>query len=199
MKKLAEMTDEQLALCYVDGNNEAFDELLSRNQSKIFAYIMFVVRDEDMANDIFQETFVKIIVKLQHGKYAPTGKFGAWCMRIAHNVIMDWYRDHSAERTVEMPEENNLENIGSGEMLVGNIEGRFVNEQIMNDIRHMMAKLPASQREVVYMRFYQEMSFKEIAETTSVSINTALGRMRYAVLNMRRMAKTYGMTLQLSI
>ena len=181
---------------YVEGNNRAFDLLLSRLQTKIFSYILFIVRDHDTADDIFQETFLKVISRLQQGLYATTGKFSAWVMRIAHNVIMDWYRDHSAERTVEMLEENNLQNIGSGEMLVGNIEGRFVNEQIMNDIRHMMAKLPASQREVVYMRFYQEMSFKEIAETTSVSINTALGRMRYAIINMRRMARENNLTLQ---
>ena len=196
MKTLEQMTNEELAIMYVEGNNRAFDLLLSRLQTKIFSYILFIVRDHDTADDIFQETFLKVISRLQQGLYATTGKFSAWVMRIAHNVIMDWYRAHSAERTVEMPEENNLQNIGSGEMLVGNIEGRFVNEQIMNDIRHMMAKLPASQREVVYMRFYQEMSFKEIAETTSVSINTALGRMRYAIINMRRMARENNLTLQ---
>lgn len=196
MKTLEQMTNEELAIMYVEGNNRAFDLLLSRLQTKIFSYILFIVRDHDTADDIFQETFLKVISRLQQGLYATTGKFSAWIMRIAHNVIMDWYRDHSAERTIEMPEENNLQNIGSGEMMVGNIEGRFVNEQIMNDIRHMMAKLPASQREVVYMRFYQEMSFKEIAETTSVSINTALGRMRYAIINMRRMARENNLTLQ---
>ena len=197
MKKLAEMTDEQLALCYVDGNNEAFDELLSRNQSKIFAYIMFVVRDEDMANDIFQETFVKIIVKLQHGKYAPTGKFGAWCMRIAHNVIMDWYRDQSSRCIVKAGKDNDLSNIGGDELVEGNIENTYVNRQVMSDVRRLLDMLPPIQREVVYMRFYQQLSFKEIADTTSVSINTALGRMRYALLNMRRMAKSNGISLQL--
>ena len=197
MKKLAEMTDEQLALCYVDGNNEAFDELLSRNQSKIFAYIMFVVRDEDMANDIFQETFVKIIVKLQHGKYAPTGKFGAWCMRIAHNVIMDWYRDQSSRCIVKAGKDNDLSNIGGDDLVEGNIENTYVNRQVMSDVRRLLDMLPPIQREVVYMRFYQQLSFKEIADTTSVSINTALGRMRYALLNMRRMAKSNGISLQL--
>ena len=199
MKKLAEMTDEQLALCYVDGNNEAFDELLSRNQSKIFAYIMFVVRDEDMANDIFQETFVKIIVKLQHGKYAPTGKFGAWCMRIAHNVIMDWYRDQRSERIVEPTEDNDLSNLGQESVMVTNIEDHMLNDQVLCDVRKMMNHLPPSQREVVYMRYYQQLSFKEIADTTNVSINTALGRMRYALINMRRMARDYDMQLQLKL
>ena len=192
------MTDEELALCYVDGNNDAFDELLTRNQSKIFAYIMFVVRDNDLANDIFQETFVKVIVKLQHGKYAPTGKFGAWCMRIAHNVIMDWYRDQRAEHIVEPTEDNDLSNLGEDSVLVANVEEQLFNDQVLTDVRRMMNHLPASQREVVYMRFYQQLSFKEIADTTNVSINTALGRMRYALINMRRMARDYDMQLQLA-
>lgn len=198
MKNLADMTDEELALCYVDGNNDAFDELLTRNQSKIFAYIMFVVRDNDLANDIFQETFVKVIVKLQHGKYAPTGKFGAWCMRIAHNVIMDWYRDQRAEHIVEPTEDNDLSNLGEDSVLVANVEEQLFNDQVLTDVRRMMNHLPASQREVVYMRFYQQLSFKEIADTTNVSINTALGRMRYALINMRRMARDFDMQLQLA-
>ena len=192
------MTDEQLALCYMDGNNEAFDELLSRNQSKIFAYIMFVVRDEDMANDIFQETFVKIIVKLQHGKYVPTGKFGAWCMRIAHNIIMDQYRDQRADHIVEPTVDNDLSNLGLESVMVANIEDRMLNEQVLCDVRRMMNHLPATQREVVYMRYYQQLSFREIADTTNVSINTALGRMRYALINMRRMARDYDLQLQLA-
>ena len=192
------MTDEQLALCYMDGNNEAFDELLSRNQSKIFAYIMFVVRDEDMANDIFQETFVKIIVKLQHGKYVPTGKFGAWCMRIAHNIIMDQYRDQRTDHIVEPTVDNDLSNLGLESVMVANIEDRMLNEQVLCDVRRMMNHLPATQREVVYMRYYQQLSFREIADTTNVSINTALGRMRYALINMRRMARDYDLQLQLA-
>ena len=196
MKTLELLADEELAMMYVDGNNRAFDLLLSRLQSKIFSYIIFIVRDHDTADDIFQETFLKVICRLQQGLYATTGKFSAWVMRIAHNVIMDWYRDHSTGHIVELPEENNLQNIGGGELTVGCIEGKYVNDQIMNDIRHMMDLLPATQREVVYMRFYQEMSFKEIAETTNVSINTALGRMRYAIINMRRMARDNNLTLQ---
>ena len=196
MKTLELLADEELAMMYVDGNNRAFDLLLSRLQSKIFSYIIFIVRDHDTADDIFQETFLKVICRLQQGLYATTGKFSAWVMRIAHNVIMDWYRDQSAGHIIELPEENNLQNIGGGDLTVGSIEGKYVNDQIMNDIRHMMDLLPATQREVVYMRFYQEMSFKEIAETTNVSINTALGRMRYAIINMRRMARDNNLTLQ---
>ena len=197
MKNLNDMTDEQLAFSYIDGNNKAFDLLLSRNQSRLFSYILFVVRDQDVANDIFQETFVKVITKLHEGKYRDTGKFSAWIMRIAHNVIMDWYRDQKAERIVEPTEGNDLSNLSSKDIIDSNIENLFVNDQILRDVRKMMEQLPASQREVVFMRFYQEMSFKEIAETTGVSINTSLGRMRYAVLNMRRMAKQHHIHLQL--
>lgn len=190
------MTNEQLALSYVNGNNQAFDLLLSRNQSKLFSYILFVVHDQDLANDIFQETFVKVITKLQERKYVDTGKFSAWIMRIAHNVIMDWYRDNRAQNIVEATENNDLSNINSNNCLDHNIEDRYINEQVLRDVKKMMNLLPPTQREIVFMRFYQEMSFKEIAETTGVSINTALGRMRYAILNLRRMAKKSKMSLE---
>ena len=199
MKNLNGMTDEELALSYVGGNNKAFDLLLSRTQSKLFSYILFVVHDQDRANDVFQETFVKVITKLHQGKYTNSGKFSAWLMRIAHNVIMDWYRDHRSENIVEPNEENDLANISSKDLLDSNIESEYVNTQVMSDVTRIMNQLPPSQREVVYMRFYQDMSFKEIAETTGVSINTSLGRMRYAVMNMRKMAKDHQMSLQLEM
>lgn len=198
MKTLENMTDEGLAMLYIDGNNRAFDLLLSRNQSRLFSYILFVVRDRNTAEDIFQETFVKVITRLQDGKYTTSGKFSAWIMRIAHNVIMDWYRDQRAERVVEATQDNDLSNISGSELVVGSIESHYVNSQVMCDVRNLLDNLPPTQCEVVFMRYYQQLSFKEIADTTSVSINTALGRMRYAILNLRRMAKTYGMTLQLA-
>lgn len=190
------MTDEELALSYVNGNNQAFDLLLLRNQSKLFSYILFVVHDQDLANDIFQETFVKVITKLQERKYVDSGKFSAWIMRIAHNVIMDWYRDNRAQNIVEATEDNDLSNINTNSCLEFNIEDRFVNEQVLKDVKKMMNLLPPTQREIVFMRFYQDMPFKEIAETTGVSINTALGRMHYAILNLRRMAKKSKMSLE---
>ena len=192
------MTDEELAVLYVNGNNSAFDILLSRNQSKLFSYILFVVRDRETANDIFQETFVKVIVKLQEGKYVTSGKFSAWIMRIAHNVIMDWFRDNKGSKIVEPTEGNDLSNIRQDDLLETNIENQFINDQIFSDVKKMMNMLPPTQREVVYMRFFQDFSFKEIAELTNVSINTALGRMRYAIMNMRRMAKNHDVTLQLA-
>lgn len=199
MKKLQDMTDEELALSYVDGNNRAFDLLLSRNQSKLFSYILFVVHDRETAEDLFQETFVKVIVRLQDGSYTVSGKFGAWMMRIAHNVVMDWYRDMSSRHIVEVTKDNDLSNMGGDDVLEGNIEGRYVNTQVMANVRRLIDTLPPIQREIVFMRYFQELSFKEIAELTNVSINTALGRMRYAIINMRRTARKHGITLQLSV
>lgn len=197
MENLNLMTDEELAIMYVDGDNKAFDLLLSRNQEKLFTYILFVVRDREMANDMFQETFFKVVSRLQQGKYIANGKFSAWLMRIAHNVIMDWYRQQRAQNIVDAPKENDLSNVGST-LQESSREGELVNNQVMEDVRRMMSHLPASQREVVFMRFYQQMSFKEIAEATGVSINTALGRMRYAILNLRRMTREHQLTLQMA-
>lgn len=196
MENISRLTDEELAISYVRGNNRAFDELLSRNQSNLFSYILFVVRDEDKANDLFQETFVKVITKLHQGRYVDSGKFGAWIMRIAHNVIMDWYREQRSRNLIEPTDENDLSNLSGNEILDSNVENRYVNDQIMVDVKNMMNMLPPTQREVVFMRFYQDLSFKEIAETTGVSINTSLGRMRYAILNLRRMSKEHNIALQ---
>lgn len=197
MNDLTKLTDEQLAMLYIDGNNRAFDLLLSRNQSRLFSYIIFVVKDRDVAEDIFQETFVKVITRLQQGRYVPSGKFAAWLMKISHNVIMDWYREQRSEKVVDASDNGDLSRFAGDEELDTFIEQDFVNNQIYSDVRHMMEMLPAVQREVVFMRYYQQLSFKEIAECTGVSINTALGRMRYAILNMRRMAKTHDVVLQL--
>ena len=198
MKKFDELTDEQLAMLYVKGNNSAFDELLSRTQSKLFTYIMFVVHDHDLADDIFQETFVKAITKLQKGEYTDSGKFVFWLTRIAHNAIMDWYRLQQSRHIMEPNADNDLQNLSMASVLDTFRESELVNEQVLRDVRKMMEALPAPQREVVYMRFFQQLSFKEIAELTNVSINTALGRMRYALINMRRMAKDYHIELALS-
>ena len=196
MEHLENMTDEQLAMSYVEGNNRAFDILLSRNQSKLFSYIMFVVRDHEKANDVFQETFIKVITKLQEGKYVPSGKFAAWLMRIAHNIIIDSYRTEKAEQIIDTNEDNDLTILGS-KFLDANIEDIFINEQVFCDVKKMMNMLPDNQREIIFMRVFQQMSFKEIAETTNVSINTSLGRMRYAVLNLRRMVKDNNIALDI--
>lgn len=199
MKHYDGMADEALALLYVGGDNRAFDELLARNQQKLYNYILFVVRDPELANDVFQETFVKVITRLQEGKYTNSGKFSFWLCKIAHNVIMDTFRQQKSEHTVEVTEGNDLNKLRKQDLLEINRENEYVNSQILQDVRHLMDTLPAPQREVVYMRYYQDLSFKEIAEATGVSINTSLGRMRYALINMRRMAKEYDLQLNLEL
>ena len=192
------MSDEQLALLYADGNNKAFDILLSRVQNKLFSYIFCMVKNEEMANDLFQETFIKVIMKLRDGKYKDNGKFLFWVTRIAHNVIIDYFRDVRNSHIVDAPKENDLGNLRGDSILESNRELALINEQVLKDIRVLMNALPEVQREVVYMRYYQEMSFKEIAKATGVSINTSLGRMRYALINLRKLSREHSIELQLS-
>ena len=197
MSTFKEMSDEELALLYVNGNNKAFDELLSRVQDKIFTYIMYMVKDEEMANDLFQETFIKAITKLQNGSYTDSGKFVFWVMRIAHNVIIDRYREIKGEHIIEPTKGNDLENLRGASVLDTYRESEMVNEQVKQDVKRLMNALPETQREVVYMRFFQQMSFKEIAEETGVSINTSLGRMRYALINLRKLTRQHRVNLNL--
>ena len=197
MSTLESMTDEELALSYMNGNNRAFDELLSRSQDKIFNYIMYVVKDEDLANDLFQETYLKVITKMQNGRYTDTGKFFWWLTRVAHNVIIDYYRAQKSSRIVEPTKDNDLSNLNSNSVMDSNRESELANEQVLRDVKKLMEALPESQREVVFMRYYQELSFKEIAEMTGVSINTSLGRMRYALMNLRKLTHQHGVNLML--
>ena len=191
------MSDEQLALLYADGNNRAFDELLSRTQDKLFTYIVCMVKDEELANDLFQETFIKAITKLRDGKYRDNGKFSFWMTRIAHNVIIDHYREVKGMHIVEPSKDNDLQNLKVASVMESDRERGMVNEQVMQDVRRLMNALPQPQREVVFMRYYQDMSFKEIAQATGVSINTSLGRMRYALINMRRLSRQHNVNLSL--
>ena len=156
-----------------------------------------MVRDQEVANDIFQETFLKVVSKLQNHEYSVNGKFGGWLLRIAHNVMMDMYRGQRYKYVVESKDDNDLSNISGDDLLETNAEVNLINIQVLSDVRKMMDQLPTLQREVVYMRYYQQLTFKEIAEATGVSINTSLGRMRYALLNLRRMAKKHDVYLQL--
>ena len=196
MSTWKEMSDEQLALLYADGNNKAFDILLSRVQDKLFSYIFCMVKNEELANDLFQETFIKAIVRLKDGKYRDQGKFLFWVTRIAHNVIIDYFRDVKNSHIVDAPKENDLGVIRSDSVLETDREKALVNEQVLKDVRQLMEALPDVQREVVYMRYYQELSFKEIAKITGVSINTSLGRMRYALINLRRLSREHSIELQ---
>ena len=169
------------------GSNEAFDTLLNRHSDRVYSYIQHIVKDSALADDIFQETFVKAITTIKQGRYSESGKFSAWITRIAHNLIIDNFRQEKSENTFSA-DTDDVDIFNRRDLADGNIEDTLVKEQIHTDVRRIMDSLPDSQREVIDMRFFRDMSFKEIAEATGVSINTALGRMRYAVLNMRRIA-----------
>lgn len=189
-------TDEQLVKMYEEGDFQAFDILLSRHQEKIFTYIRFMIPDADTANDVFQDTFVKAIMAIRNGTYTENGQFSAWLMRIARNLVYDYLRSlHSPSRNVVSHEifDANGEIVGDilndAALCEPTVEAKMLVEQSYEDVRMMIGRLPDVQREVVYMRYYRDMSFKEIAQKTGVSINTSLGRMRYALLNLRRMAE----------
>ena len=187
MECLVNQTDEMLVKLYAGGNNNAFDVLLERYEEKIFSYIFFIVHNQDVADDIFQETFMKAIVTIQQGRYTENGKFQAWITCIAHNLIIDFFRQERNENCVSN-DEVDYDLFNDVRLTEANVETKMVKEQVLDDVKLLVEHLPQNQKEVVYMRYYQELSFKEIAEITGVSINTALGRMRYALLNLRRMA-----------
>jgi RNA polymerase sigma factor, sigma-70 family len=182
------LTDEQLVRAYAEGSNDAFDTLLRRHQDRIFNYILRIVKNEDVANDIFQETFVKAIQTIRQGRYTENGKFPAWISRIAHNLIIDFYRQEKSENH-QSADLSEIDVLNRKELCEETIEDIIISDQIRADVKYLIRELPELQREVLMMRYYQGLSFKEIAEITKVSINTALGRMRYAILNLRRIAQ----------
>lgn len=194
MQNLSRLTDEKLVTAFFNGDNTAFDALLKRHQQRVFTYILNIVKNKDIADDIFQETFVKAITTIKQGRYTESGKFSAWLMRIAHNIIIDFFRQEKSENTMSADQEE-TDVLNRRDLSEENIEDILVTSQIHTDVRRIMDSLPEAQREVLDMRFYRNMSFKEIAEATGVSINTALGRMRYAVLNMRRIAQDKNIVL----
>ncbi|MBQ5705726.1 MAG: sigma-70 family RNA polymerase sigma factor [Bacteroidaceae bacterium] len=196
MGNLNKLTDDALVNLYLQGNNQAFDELLNRHKDRLYSYIYFIVRSRDVADDIFQETFVKAIVTLQQGRYNSDGKFSAWLTRIAHNLVIDQFRQERNENVISN-DESEIDFFNNAAYSEGTIEARMVNTQVLKDVRRLVNSLPDNQREVIYMRYYQSLSFKDIAAITGVSINTALGRVRYAVMNLRRMAEEKNISLAL--
>lgn len=181
------MTDYELVSLYETGNDSAFDILLERHQNYLYSYILFLVKDEDVANDFFQDTFQRAILAIRSHKYQMTGKFSSWLTRIAHNLIIDRSREMDNGCTIreEQMVHGNLNNLRL--MSEATREDEIIDRQSREAIRNMLDYLPAAQREVILLRFYEDLSFKEIAQQTGVSINTALGRMRYALINLRRL------------
>lgn len=194
MQQLATMTDDKLVESYAKGNNEAFDTLLARYQDRLFSYIMQLIGNRTLADDVFQETFVKAIVTIRQGNYTASGKFGAWLLRIARNLIIDHFRQEKAEGIVST-DDGEVDILNRKELSDCTIEDDIIDLQIRDDVRALVKQLPEQQRQVLVMRFYKDLSFKEIADLTNVSINTALGRMRYAILNLRRMASEQNIIL----
>ena len=190
MKNLNAATDEMLVDMYIKGNDIAFDVLMKRYESKVYSYIYYSVKNQELAEDLFQDVFVKIVVRLRSGQYQESGKFYSWVMRVAHNLIIDHFRKTNDDKVVSNDEgEQDLFNDPS--LAVNeHREQEMIKEQMIKDIKVLIAKLPESQRQVLLMRYYEDMSFKEIAQKTNCSINTALGRMRYALLNLKKMSRS---------
>ena len=180
------ISDYELILRFIKGEQLCFEKLIHRHKNKVFAYISLYIRDQALAEDLFQDTFLKVIQSVKAGKYYDNGKFISWVMRIAHNLIIDHFRRVKQMNTISNDDyESDLFN--SKKLAEDNIEDNIVKNQIHKDIRMLISQLPDDQREVVILRHYSDMSFKEIADITGVSINTALGRMRYALINIRKM------------
>jgi RNA polymerase sigma factor, sigma-70 family len=188
------LNDKELVLSYQNGDVASFQILVDRYQNKIFSYILMLVKDKQLADDIFQDTFLKIIRTIKAGVYKEEGKFIQFAMRIAHNLIIDYFRKAKRLPMVD-PTKEDYDMLDNARFQDPSVEEQMVTEQIHDDIRKMVEFLPEEQREVLVMRMYEDMSFKEIADATNVSINTALGRMRYALINLRKMAKKQNVTL----
>ena len=183
----ASLSDSELIRAYCGGDEQAFEILLTRHQERVYTKINFIVRDSELANDLFQDTFIKVVRLLKEGKYVEEGKFLPWILRIAHNMSIDHFRRNKKMRMVRSRDEVDVfATIDTGD---AHIEDLLVEDQIHTDVRRLIDQLPEDQREVVRMRMYDGLSFKEIADTTGVSINTAVGRMRYAVINLRKIVE----------
>ena len=187
MKNLNHLTDNELVKLYEEGHNKAFEILLLRYKSKVYSYIFMIVRNKELTEDIFQDTFIKAIATIQQGRYVESGKFLGWVNRIAHNLIIDHFRREKNENTFSS-DGMEFDIVNNAKLSEKSFEDTISNEQVLTDVVRLIEFLPASQQSVIRMRFFEDLSFKEIAEKTDVSINTALGRMRYALLNMRRIA-----------
>ena len=186
--------DATLVQQYISGSEKAIEKLINRHQLRIFNYIKSKVLDRDTAEDIFQDTFIKVIKTLKSGVYNEEGKFLPWVMRIAHNLVIDFFRKSNRIPTIENNDEYDLFKFISDTS--PNIESILFQDQLVKDLQNLILELPDDQKEVLTMRLYKDMSFKEIAENTNVSINTALGRMRYAIINLRKLADNHQIVLE---
>jgi RNA polymerase sigma factor (sigma-70 family) len=180
-------SDKELIGRYLQGHHASLEILISRHQNRVYAYILMITKNKELADDLFQDTFIKVINTIRSGSYNEEGKFLQWVMRIAHNLVIDHFRKSNRIPVIDNSKNEDYDIFENLNIMEESIEDRIITEQIHQDVRKLIELLPAEQREVLYMRHYAEMSFKDIAEVTNVSINTALGRMRYALINLRKL------------
>ena len=191
-----QVSDFDLVNRFVDGDKSAMQVLVNRHRNKVYTYIYLTVKNQQLAEDIFQDTFIKVIKSLLLNKYQDNGKFVSWVMRIAHNLVIDHFR-HQKQLNVVSTDKYESDLLNRKDLVDGTIEDGMVYDQVMVEVRQLVLLLPQEQREVVMMRYFSDMSFKEIADQTEVSINTALGRMRYALINLRRLIKEKELNLSI--
>lgn len=194
------LTDDQLVKMYENGDDSAFDALLARHQEKLFNYIIFLIHDEDLANDVFQDTFVRAITSIRSHSYEASNNFSSWLFRISRNLVLDHFRRQSTLQTVsqELVDENGdviSDRLNDVQFCAPTIEDDIFLSESKDTVRSLINRLPENQREIIYLRYYRDMPFKDIAEVLGISINTALGRVRYAILNMRQMANEHHLSI----
>ncbi len=188
------MKDHELVLQFSKGNKEAIEVLINRHKNRVYTYILLIVKEQQLAEDIFQDTFIKVIRSLKTGRYQEKGIFASWVIRIAHNLVIDHFRREKNMKTYSN-DQNEVDLFNSIKFAEDTKEERMIKEQIFGEVRELIQLLPEDQREVIVLRHYAGLSFKEIAEQTNVSINTALGRMRYALINLRKIIEKKNISL----
>ena len=190
---LSDFSDQDLVKKYINGDNTSFEILLNRHKNRVFAFIMSKIKNKDLSEDIFQDTYVKVVNSLQKGKYKEEGKFLPWVMRIAHNLVIDHFRKQKKMQMIRSSNDFDIFDVIKDNKI--NADEKMIKDQIFGDLNLLIDKLPSDQREVLKMRYYEELSFKKIAEYFDISINTALGRMRYALINLRALSKKHHVDL----
>lgn len=194
MFKTEDLNDNELVQRFINGDHNSIEVLINRHKNRVFSYILLVVKKQDLAEDIFQETFIKVIRSLKLGRYTENGKFVSWVLRISHNLIIDHFRREKLNGTISN-DSCEVDIFNSQRFSDENVEDQMVMNQILFEVKELVRVLPEDQQQVIYLRHYQGMSFKEIAELTDVSINTALGRMRYALINLRKLIEKKKLSL----
>ncbi len=190
---LSDLSDQELVKKYIDGDNLSFETLLNRHKNRVFAFIMSKIKNKDISEDIFQDTYVKVVNSLQKGKYNEEGKFLPWVMRIAHNLVIDHFRKRKKMHMIRSNNDFDIFDVIKDNSI--NVDDKLIRDQIFTDLRSLIDLLPIDQKEVLRMRYFEELSFKKIAEYFDISINTALGRMRYALINLRALSQKHHIDL----